>query len=84
MIVQFYFARPYHSWERNANGNTNGLIRQYIPKGMDFSTLTDELIDGVEWELNNQPRKSLEYLMPLEYFKNMYNFIPDSDVAISN
>ena len=67
--VQFYFARPYHSWERGANENTNGLIRQYIPKGTDFSTLTDEYIAEVEWKLNNRPRKSLGYLTPLEYFE---------------
>lgn len=82
--VQFYFARPYHSWERGANENTNGLIRQYIPKGTDFSTLTDEYIAEVEWKLNNRPRKSLGYLTPLEYFKKMYNFTSDSAVALSN
>lgn len=82
--VQFYFARPYHSWERGANENTNGLIRQYIPKGADFSTLTDEFIAEVEWKLNNRPRKSLGYLTPLEYFKKMFNFTPDSAVALSN
>ena len=72
--IQFYFARPYHSWERGANENTNGLIRQYIPKGTDFSDLTDEFIEEVEWKLNHRPRKSLGYLTPLEYFKKMYNF----------
>ena len=40
--AEFYFARPYHSWEWGANENTNGLIRQYIPNGTDFSELTDE------------------------------------------
>ena len=45
------------------------------PKGTDFSTLTDEF---------NRPRKSLRYLTPLEYFKEMYNFTPDSAVALSN
>lgn len=83
LVVQFYFARPYHSWERGANENTNGLIRQYIPKGKDFSTLTDEFIREVEWKLNNRPRKSLGYLTLLEYFKKMFNFTPDSDVALS-
>ena len=82
--IQFYFARPYHSWERGANENTNGLIRQYIPKGTDFSTLTDEQVAEVEWKLNNRPRKTLGYLTPLEYFKKMYNFTPGSVVALSN
>ena len=74
----------YHSWEKGANENTNGLIRQYIPKGTDFSTLTGEFIAEVEWKLNNRPRKSLGYLTPLEYFKKMFNFTPDSAVALSN
>ena len=42
--ISFYFCKPYHSWERGANENTNGLIRQYIPKGTDFSEITDELV----------------------------------------
>ena len=53
-------------------------------KGTDFSTLTDEFIREVEWKLNNRPRKALGYLTPLEYFKIMYNFTPDSAVALSN
>ena len=72
--AEFYFARPYHSWERGANENTNGLIRQYIPKGTDFSELTDEMIAEIEWKLNNRPRKSLGYLTPIEYCKLMFNF----------
>ena len=55
--AEFYFARPYHSWERGANENTNGLIRQYIPKGTDFSKLTDEMLAEIEWKLNHRPRK---------------------------
>ena len=68
------FARPYHTWERGANENTNGLIRQYIPKGTDFSKLTDEMLAEFEWKLNHRPRKSLGYRTPLEYFKQMFNF----------
>ena len=54
--AEFYFAHPYHSWERGANENTNGLIRQYIPKGTDFSELTDEMLAEIEWKLNHRPR----------------------------
>ena len=72
--IQFFFAKPYHSWERGANENTNGLARQYIPKGMDFDELTEEYVAEVEWKLNHRPRKSLGYLTPLEYFKKIYNF----------
>lgn len=46
--VGFYFVKPYHSWERGANENTNGLIRQYFPKGTDFSEITDEQVQIVE------------------------------------
>ena len=72
--AEFYFARPYHSWERGANENTNGLIRQYIPKGTDFSELTDEMLAEIEWKLNHRPRKSLGYRTPLEYCKQLFNF----------
>ena len=65
---------PYHSWERGANENTNGLIRQYIPKGTDFSELTDEMLAEIEWKLNHRPRKSLGYRTPLEYCKQLFNF----------
>lgn len=64
--VEYFFATPYHSWERGANENTNGLIRQYIPKKTDFSTITDEYVQMVEDELNNRPRKKHGYLTPKE------------------
>ena len=66
--ISFYFCKPYHSWERGANENTNGLIRQYIPKGTDFSGITDEFVSWVENKLNNRPRKRLGYLTPNEKF----------------
>ena len=64
----------YHSWERGANENTNGPIRQHIPKGTDFSKLTDEMLAEIEWKLNHRPRKSLGYRTPLEYCKQLFNF----------
>jgi IS30 family transposase len=66
--VSFYFYKPFHSWERGANENMNGLIRQYIPKGTDFSEITDEFVAWVENKLNNRPRKRLGYLTPNEKF----------------
>lgn len=66
--VSVYFARPYHSWERGANENTNGLIRQYIPKGTDFETIDQQYIKDVEDILNNRPRKKLAFLSPNEFF----------------
>ena len=71
--INFYFCKPYHSWERGANENTNGLIRQYIPKGTDFSGVTDKQIKRIENILNNRPRKRLGYLTPNEKFKQIIN-----------
>ena len=68
MEISFYFCKPFHSWERGANENMNGLIRQYIPKGTDFSGITDEFVAWVEEKLNNRPRKRLGYLTPNEKF----------------
>ena len=71
--INFYFFKPYHSWERGANENTNGLIRQYIPKGTDFSEVTNKRIKWIENNLNNRPRKRLGYLTPNEKFKQIIN-----------
>lgn len=61
-----YFAHPYHSWERGTNENTNGLIRWYLPKGTDFSKISDEQIMSIESTLNNRPRKCLGFKTPIE------------------
>jgi len=66
--VKTFFCHPYHSWERGANENTNGLIRDYFPKKTDFTTIPDEEIRRVEHELNARPRKRLGYKTPLEAF----------------
>lgn len=66
--IDFYFATPYSPWERGANENTNGLIRQYFRKGTSFESITDEQIQEVQDKLNNRPRKKLNYLTPNEYF----------------
>ena len=62
--IEFYFAHPYHSWERGSNENLNGLVRQYIPKKSDFSTITEQDISYIQEQLNNRPRKRLGYLTP--------------------
>jgi len=64
----FYFARPYHSWERGTNENMNGLIRQYLPKGSCFSSLTDRQCRRIEHELNSRPRKKLGFATPDEAY----------------
>jgi len=68
--ASFYFAHPYRSWERGTNENTNGLVRQYFPKGTDFSRITQRDIKAVERRLNNRPRKTLGYKTPNQVFFN--------------
>jgi IS30 family transposase len=63
--IDFYFAHPYHSWERGANENLNGLVRQYFKKGSSFKAITKERIQEVENKLNNRPRKRFEYKNPI-------------------
>ena len=62
--TDFYFAHPYSSWERGANENSNGLVRQYFPKGTDFGTITQKDLKRVERRLNNRPRKCLDMKTP--------------------
>ena len=61
-----YFANPHAPWERGANENTNGLLRDYFPKGSDFRKITAARLAQVERMLNNRPRKCLDYRTPLE------------------
>jgi len=71
--IQAYFADPYSSWQRGGNENCNLWIRYYFPKGTDFSTITDEELRDVEWELNNRPRKRLNFKKPQEVFAEYLN-----------
>ncbi|MDP3529411.1 IS30 family transposase [Methylicorpusculum sp.] len=64
MNADVYFAHPYSSWERGLNENTNGLIRQYLPKSRSFENITDKNIDEVMEKLNQRPRKTLNYKTP--------------------
>ena len=66
--LKFYFATPHHSWERGTNENTNGLIRQYLPKGVSMTGLTQNECDAIADKLNNRPRKRHEYKTPNECF----------------
>lgn len=66
--TKIYFAHPYSSWERGLNENTNGLIRQYFPKGSCFKSITDTEVKIVENKLNNRPRKTLSYCTPNEIY----------------
>jgi IS30 family transposase len=65
-----YFARPYHSWERGLNENTNGLLRQYWPKCTDFKKVSHTEVDSVIKKLNRRPRKTLKFTTPEELKHN--------------
>ena len=64
--IQVYFADPYSPWQRGSNENTNGLLRQYMPKGTDLSVFTPQQVQQIEDELNDRPRKRLGYRTPRE------------------
>ena len=57
-----YFCHPYHSWEKGTNENTNGLVRRYLPRGASLENVTQDDLDDIAWELNNRPRKSLQWV----------------------
>jgi len=65
--IKTYFCNPYHSWEKGTVENTIGIVRQYFPKGMDLSKVTQEELNIVERELNNRPRKKLGFYTPAEF-----------------
>lgn len=64
--VPWYFATPYHSWERPTNENTNGLLRQYLPKKKELGHLSQQALNGLARKLNSRPRKRHDYFTPDE------------------
>lgn len=64
----FFFATPHHSWERGTNENTNGLIRQYLPKGKSMAAVNQHACNAIAHKLNSRPRKRLGFKTPLESF----------------
>lgn len=77
--VNFYFAKPHSPWQRGLNENTNGLVRQYFPKGFDFCKITEKDVFEVENKLNNRPRKTLNFITPNKFFFELTGF--DSSIA---
>ena len=66
--VKVYFADPHSPWQRGIDENTNGLLRQYLPKGSDLGGFTQKELDAIAWKLNTRPRKSLGFRCPAELF----------------
>ncbi len=66
--LPLYFTHPYHAWERGTNGNTNGLLRQYLPKGTDLSQVPDEQLQSHVRQINHRPRKCLGFPTAFEVF----------------
>lgn len=69
--VQVYFADPHSPWQRGTNENTNGLLRQYFPKGIDFRTVSRQEIKRVQDQMNDRPRKALDFYKPDEVFSKL-------------
>jgi IS30 family transposase len=69
--IEVFFCDPHAPWQRGTNENTNGLLRQYFPKGFDFATVTEAELDAVADELNERPRKRFDFATPTEQLADL-------------
>ncbi len=69
--VAVFFADPHRPWQRGSNENTNGLLRQYLPKGTDLTGFTQNDLNAIPWQMNNRPRKVHGFRAPLQVYNEM-------------
>jgi len=85
--LKIFFADPHSPWQRGSNENTNGLLRQFMPRGTDLSQLTQEDLEGIEWLMNTRPRKVHGFRCPLsifmEYEQSISGFKPDQFTTVA-
>ncbi len=76
LAIRIFFADPYSPWQRGTNENTNGLLRQYLPKGTDLSGYTQRELNAITHRLNTRPRKCLNFATPLEVYAQLRHHSP--------
>ena len=80
-----YFAQPYHAWERGLNENTNGLIRQYVPKGIHLDALSEAQVQHIMDRLNHRPREGLAFQTPGEILYQETGFLAmQTEIALTS